>query len=125
LQESDAWVISETLLLVLIVRETGLRSTLVAKLSMAGADVLTTGDFDDPRLMRHALRRLVLIADEAAVDGYDGGCDRLLAEGCWFRLVMLSPGAGAVSGDLRLIRLERTIAAATIVSLLPGWQTSP
>jgi hypothetical protein len=115
-------VVSETLLLVLIVREAGLRSTLAARLSMAGADVLTADDFDDPRLARHKKRPLVLIADDAAVDGHEGGCDGLVADPRWLRLVVLSPGACAVSEDARLIRLERAQAASTIARLLPEWQ---
>lgn len=115
-------MVSETLLLVLIVREAGLRSTLVARLSMAGADVLTAEDFDDPRLARHKKRPLVLIADEAAVDGHAGGCDGLLADPRWRTLVVLSPGACAASEDSRLIRIARAHAAQTIARLLPEWQ---
>jgi hypothetical protein len=107
---------------VLIVREAGLRSTLAARLSMAEADVLTADDFDDPRLARHKKRPLVLIADEAAVDGHPGGCDRLLADPRWLRLVVLSPGPCADSDDPRLIRIERAHAANAIAGLVPRWQ---
>ncbi|MES2988810.1 MAG: hypothetical protein V4808_12965 [Pseudomonadota bacterium] len=99
-----------------------MRSTLVARLSMAGADVLTADDFNDPRLARHKKRPLVLIADEAAVDAYDGGCDGLVADPRWRRLVVLSPGACAVSDDPRLIRIARAQAAKAIAQLLPEWQ---
>lgn len=113
---------SETLLLVLILREAGLRSTLVARLSMAGADVLTADDFNDPRLARHKKRLLVLIADDAAVEGHDGGCDGLLDDPRWQRVVVLSRGACAASKDSRLIRIERAQAANAIAELLPEWQ---
>lgn len=113
---------SETLLLVLIVKEAGLRSTLVARLSMAGADVLTAEDFDDPRLARHKRRPLVLIADEAAVEEHDGGCDGLVADPRWERLVLLSPSACEDSDDPRLIRIERKSAAKALVELIPDWQ---
>lgn len=115
-------MVSETLLLVLIVREAGLRSTLAARLSMAGADILTADDFADPRLARHKKRPLVLIADEAAVDGHAGGCDRLLEDPRWLRLVVLTPRACPESEDPRLIRIERANAAKKIAKLLPEWQ---
>ena len=115
---------SETLLLVLILREAGLRSTLVARLSLAGADVLTADDFNDPRLARHKKRPLVLIADEAAVDAHSGGCDGLLEDPRWQRLVVLSPGACPASDDPRLVRMPRADAAKTIAKLLPEWQAA-
>lgn len=115
-------MVSETLLLVLIVREAGLRSTLVAQLSLAGADVLTADDFDDPRLARHERRRLVLIADEAAVDGREGGSEHLAADPRWRSLVLLSAAAPAANDDPRLIRVERTAAAGAIARMLPEWQ---
>ena len=115
-------VVSETLLLVLIVREAGLRSTLVARLSMAGADVLTAEDFGDSRLARHKRRSLVLIADQAALDGHDEGCDALLADPRWHRLVVLSPGACPASEDPRLIRIQRADAAKRLAQMLPEWR---
>ncbi|RYY29426.1 MAG: hypothetical protein EOP62_00890 [Sphingomonadales bacterium] len=116
---------SETLLLVLIIKEAGLRSTLAARLSLAGADMLTADDFEDPRLARHKKRPLVLISDEAAVMEHEGGCDGLVADPRWLRVVILSPGACEGSDNPRLIRLERKSAAKAIGALLPEWQATP
>ncbi|MBX3564072.1 MAG: hypothetical protein KF730_05780 [Sphingomonas sp.] len=106
----------------LILREAGLRSTLVARVSMAGADVLTADDFNDPRLARHKKRPLVLIADEAAIDAHAGGYEGLLADPRWRRVVVVSPGMCPESDDPRLIRIERAHAARKIAHLLPEWQ---
>lgn len=89
---------------------------------MAGVDLLSADDFDDPRLTRHVSRALVLIADEAAIEGHEGGCDGLLKDDRWFRVVVLSPGACPLSDDPRLIRLERANAARAIAALLPDWR---
>ncbi|RYE04299.1 MAG: hypothetical protein EOP61_01170 [Sphingomonadales bacterium] len=85
--------------------------------------MLTADDFDDPRLARHKKRPLVLIADQAAVESYAGGCAGLAADPRWTRLVLLSPEAApAASDNPRLIRVGRATAAATIAKLLPEWQ---
>jgi hypothetical protein len=115
-------LVSETLLLVLIVQEAGLRSALAASLSLAGADVLTADDFADPRLARHRRRPLVLITDEAAVEGFQGGSKELARDPRWLKLVLLSPGAAGPNGDPKLLRLDRASAARTISRLLPEWQ---
>lgn len=112
---------SETILLVLIVRNAGLRSTLVARLSMAGADVLTAEDFDDPRLARHTRRPVVLVADDAAVAQWEGGVAGLTADPRWIRLVLISSEPAAPGDDPRLIRLESGIAAKAIMELVPQW----
>ncbi|RYD62669.1 MAG: hypothetical protein EOP58_12800 [Sphingomonadales bacterium] len=100
-----------------------MRSTLAARLSMAGADVLTADDFGDPRLARHKKRPLVLIADDVAIESHEGGCDGLLADPRWLCLVVM-PGACTDREDPRLIRVERATAAKTIAQLLPEWQAA-
>lgn len=115
-------MVLETPLLVLILGEAGLRSSLVARLSLAGADVLTTESFDDLRLARHALRPLVLIADEAAVEKRDGGWERLIADPRWHRVLLLSPDAPETGDDPRLLRIARADAGPAIAKLLSEWR---
>ncbi len=118
-------MVPKSLLLVLVVGEAGLRSTLVARLSIAGAEVLTTDDPGDPGLTRLAGRRLVLIADQAALDSPNGGLERLSADPRWSRLVLVSRDGRAGNDDPRLIRLDRAGAAAAIGALLPEWEDLP
>lgn len=111
---------TDNVLLVLIVRDAGLRSSLAARLSMSSADVLTVEDFDDPRIVRGRRRRVVVVADQAAVDGADGGLDRLALDPRWQCIVLI----GGVLGEntLRILHVPRKEAAAAIVAMLPAWQ---
>lgn len=117
-------MVSETLLLIVIVRETGLRSTLAARLSLAGADLLSARDFRDARVGRYKKRALILITDQAAIDEHDGGWDGLRADPRWLRLVVVSPRESAPSEDPRLIHIQRANAVNRIARLLPEWRAA-
>ncbi len=89
---------------------------------MAGADILSADDFDDPRLTRHIDRPRVLIADEAAISSREGGCDGLMRDARWLKIFVLSPEACPFSDGPRLIRIARADAGRAIAALLPEWQ---
>jgi hypothetical protein len=111
---------TNNVLLVLIARDAGMRSSLAARLGMSGADLLTVEAFDDPRIAREHHRRVMLIADQAAVDGDDAGIDALADDPRWFQLVLVSDTPGA--DRPRLIRVLRKDAGREITALLAAMQ---
>ena len=96
-----------TPMLVLVVRETGLRSALVARLSLAGVDVVTADSLDDQRVRRWLANRPVLIIDQAALADCPGGEAVLQADSRWRDVAVI----GGASTDI----------AAAIEAKLPGW----
>ncbi|RYD66533.1 MAG: hypothetical protein EOP58_05260 [Sphingomonadales bacterium] len=111
---------TNTILLVLIARDAGMRSSLAARLGMSGADLLTIEGFDDPRIAREQHRRVVLVADQDAVDGHGAGIHVLADDPRWYRLVLVSDAPG-VDGP-RLIRVLRKDAGRAIAAMLESWQ---
>ncbi|WP_052507851.1 hypothetical protein [Sphingomonas hengshuiensis] len=112
----------DMLLLVMIVSEVALRSSLAARLSMGGADLVTAKNFDDPQLTRNAERPTILITDAGAAMSREGGASALSADRRWRRVVVLTPDATPVSDDPRLFYLERATAAAGLAALVGQWQ---
>jgi hypothetical protein len=113
-------VISDDLLLVLIVREAGLRSSLAARLGMTGADLMTADSFHAPRVAPVRDGPVVLIADQQAVDDHVGGSGALAADPRWQRVVIItSDGSTEITPEL--IRMPRDNAAAAIAALVAEW----
>lgn len=115
---------SNEVLLVLAMREPGLRSMLAGRLALAGANVVTAEDADDPVLARAVRRRAVLIVDDATSASHgDGWLATLLADARWHCVVLLGDEAAspALGGDPRMIRLRLADAATAIANLLPRW----
>lgn len=104
-------------ILVLVVREAGLRSALVARLSLAGGDIVTVDNLDDARMERWLANRPVLIVDEAALAGRAGGEAGLRADGRWRAIVVI----GGTSADGAAPRIAPADAAVAIEAMLPGW----
>lgn len=111
---------SRTLILVLIVREAGLRSTLAARLSMAGADVITADSLDDPRMQRLRAGAVLVLDAPAAEDA--GGPAAVLADPRWETLVLIGDGETNGATDPRLLRVGRAIAGVVIEARLPEWR---
>lgn len=105
-------------ILVLIVREMALRSTLVARLAMNGIDTCTAQFFDEklPPSARGA--SLVLVTDQGAIDGHRGGTAALLGDPQWRLIVVLAPEDPTATPDPRLVHLTDADAAAALVRLL-------
>jgi hypothetical protein len=105
--------------LVLVVPESGLRSTIAARLALAGASVITVEDLRAPMVQRQAHRGAMLIVDETALAG-DAGA--LRDDAPWSRAVVLTKTPGdRMSRDEWLVYLDR--AAET--DLLLGLLTAP
>lgn len=114
-----------SVLLVLIAREAALRSTLAARLSMVGADLITAESLEDPQLKRCVQKPCYLIVEEAMLEGRDGiWRETLLATPHWRQVVVLTgatPGQRAPDADPRLLHLERKTAPSVIAELVPRW----
>lgn len=105
-------------LLVLVVREAGLRSTLIARLSMAGADLVTIDNIDDPRIQRWLGKSPVLILDEAVLAGREGGEAVLRADPRWRAIAVIGGEAEDAAHPARISSVD---AATEIEAMLPGW----
>lgn len=114
-----------SVLLVLIVRETGLRSTLAARLSLVGADLISAESLDDPALRLGVRKPGYLIVEEELLEGRDGiWLETLLATPHWRQVVVLTaagPEPRAPDEDPRMLRLERRSAPSAIAELVPRW----
>jgi hypothetical protein len=123
----DRPIVSPSVLLVLIIREAGLRSTLSARLSLVGADLITARSLDDPVLRRSVQRPAILIIEEETIAGFDMiDLVTLLDSPHWRQVVALCdalPGPVAPNSDPRLLRLERKSAPSAIAELVPRWQS--
>lgn len=104
-------------MLVLVVREAGLRSALVARLAMAGADIVTVDKLDDPRIERWLASAPVLIIDETTLTGRKGGEAALRADPRWRAIAVV--GGEAEPGMPR--RIASADAAAILEAMLPEW----
>lgn len=109
-------------LLVLAAHEVGFRSTLAARLTMAGANLLTTNDVEDPGLARSVHGPAVLIVEEKLVsDRSREWLQALLAVPQWLRVVVLGDGHAEGAED-RLIYIKPDVAVQALCALLPQWQ---
>jgi hypothetical protein len=120
-------VSASEVLLVLAAREMGFRSALAARLTMAGANLLTTNDVEDPGLARSVHGPAVLIVEQALVtDRSSEWLQALLAVPQWLRVVVLGDAVmdnGRAEGaDDRLIYIKSDVAVKTIAALIPEWQ---
>lgn len=104
-------------MLVLMVREAGLRTSLVARLSMAGGDVVTVDNLDDPRVERWLVHAPVLIVDDRALAGRDGGEVALRGDPRWRAIAVI--GGQADPGFAQ--RIASADAAAILEAMLPEW----
>jgi len=109
-------------LLVVIVREAAIGSTLVARLAMSGADTCTAQSFDERRPAMGGMAGAVLITDQAAVDGHPGGITALLGDPQWRGVVVLSADAIADDTNPRLRHLEPGQALAAMPQLIAEWR---
>lgn len=107
--------------IVLIVRDASLRSAWVARLSIAGANLITAADLDSPGLRRAAIRPALLVVDEASVGTKLGA---ILEDPRWHRIVVLaaSPPAPDPNSDARVIYVQGDATAALLSEHVPGWR---
>jgi hypothetical protein len=104
-------------LLVLVLREAALRSTLVARLAMGGATVWTAQRFDE-KLPASIRTPAVLVTDAESVDAHPGGVVALCHDTRWRMVVVLTGDAAPDSQDARLVYIPRSDAAAALARVL-------
>lgn len=111
-----------TVLLVLAVREPGLRSILATQLFMPEVDLVTAQDIDQA-LRRNVRRPAVLIMDAQTVaERPSGWVSELLAEPHWRCVIVVVPDGGApMFPDERLEYLEKSAVRGRMADLLPVW----
>ena len=109
-------------LVVVIVREAAIRSTLVARLAMSGADMCTAQNFDERHPASARGTAVVLITDHAAIDAQCGGIAALLCDAQWRRIIVLTRDVALASEDPRLFYVAAGDAAAAMARLLSDWR---
>lgn len=109
------------LLLVLIVAEAALRSTLVARLALSGATVWTARGFDEKRPVSVRAPAL-LVTGEESIALHPGGVAALSQDAQWRMVVVLTRGAAPLSEDGRLLYLARSEAVPALNRLLEDWR---
>ncbi len=117
-------------LLALMVRDLGLRSTLIGCLSMLGESILSIeGAFDDPAIRRHARPPVILIAD---LESLDGRLDELLAMRYWKGIIVIAEAAAPLDNDqvrdqvrdqVQMVGLSD--ALSHVVETLADWRRDP
>lgn len=116
-------VVAQRELLVLIVEDVGLRSSLIARLSLAGESVVTLdGDPADPLLDRIAPPPAILIVDEETI----GQRLEALSEGeRWNGIIVLASEAVESAGTNQVRIVDRQLALAGITETLASWRRLP
>ena len=110
-------------LLILVVREAGLRTTLAGRLSMTEADLVTARDVHDPSLARHLSRSGVLILCEETVKSRPKEwLDAIVAEPGLRQVVVLGTPSATAAPHERLAYVEPSVAPAAIAEMIPRWQ---
>jgi len=109
-------------LLVVIVREAAVRSTLVARLAMNGADMCTALYFDERHPASSSGKPAALITDQTAVDEHPGGIAALLEDPRWVRIIVLTRDTATASVDPRLLYVDAGEAAPATTRLLDDWR---
>jgi hypothetical protein len=104
-------------LFTVIVRDVAVRSTLVARLAMNGANMCTGQGFDERRPVSPRNAEAILVTDQATIDTHPGGVAALLGGSSWRRIMVLTSGSSTISDDPRLIYVERNDAVPAIARL--------
>lgn len=112
------------ILVVVVVRDAGLRSALAAHLSLEGYDLLTASGIGYGPLGSAMIREpSILVIDEALIPcDPDRWIEKQQALGGWRHLVVLTRSAPApVDGADWLVRISQRNARKLLSELLTGW----
>ncbi|WP_245824567.1 hypothetical protein [Sphingomonas azotifigens] len=104
------------MLVILMVREAGLRSMLAARLALSGIDVVSMEQVDAARIARLGGSAPVLVADLEAVQGLPGGLAALCSDPLWHRLMIVGGATEVSAPHLHHITVEEP--ASVIAALL-------
>jgi hypothetical protein len=108
-------------LLVLAIREAGLRSALAAQLALSGANLITTEDVDNPALLRGVRRPAVLVLDGAmAAERPTAWIETALEDLRWLQIVLLA--GGYAKAHPKLLCLEAKHAVRALAEKIPHWR---
>jgi hypothetical protein len=109
-------------LLTLMVRDLGLRSALIGRLSMLGESILSLeGSIDQPAIRQHARPPVILIID---LESLDGRLDELLATRHWKGIIIIAETAAPSDNDqVRMVGLRD--ALSRVVETLADWRRDP
>ncbi|MCW3835731.1 hypothetical protein ACFQ1E_05630 [Sphingomonas canadensis] len=111
-------------MIVLVLRDAGLRSILAARLSFAGAQVVTAQAIHDPAVTRHIRKRAVLVVEAEAVAGRSGEwIDALVDDPLWIEVVVLVEEGEreCLPDEPRLLPVHRIRAYPELYARLPYW----
>lgn len=113
-------------LIVVIVRDAGLRSALAARLALSGITLLTARAYRQVRRQRLA-EPAVLLIDEAAMAGAEGDwVEALWLERRWARVIVLTMDGAVPASDRDWLRyVDRNSIAGSIDTLLAEWGELP
>lgn len=115
-------LLNDPVRLVLHVAEAGLRSTLVARLTMGGVDVHTMRELTPDRPPPVSRGAMVLIIDEAGLRDYPGAAEALYGDRRWAKLVVLTEAGLPHGAPAHLHHLDAVAAAAAIPAMLDDWK---
>lgn len=104
------------MLVILMVREAGLRSMLAARLALSGIDVVSMEQVDAARITRLGGTAPVLVADLEAAQAQPGGLAALCCDPLWHQLMIIGGGGEVTAPHLHHIASDEP--AAAIAALL-------
>lgn len=104
-------------LFTVIISDAAVRSTLVARLAINGADMCTGQSLGERRPASARNAAAILITDQPTVDLHPGGAGVLLRDLPWHSVMVLTSDTSAVSEDPRMIYVEPKDAVPAIARL--------
>ena len=114
---------SWAMLLVVVVRDPGLRGALAARLVLDGANLLTMASYREQEIERLLRRPAMLVTDESAITGDVGEwLDAEWQRGRWRRILMITVDSPLPENPHDwLTYVSRGSAADSIAGLLDDW----
>jgi len=107
---------------VLILRDSGLRSALIARLSLQGESVVTLDTSpDDPSLDRIARPPRILVIDTAMLGGH---LAILIDSGRWRGIIILADSAEETDAPDRLCIIDQKRALVDVCDTLVRWRVN-
>lgn len=118
---------AKAVLVVLVIRDAGMRSMLTAQIAAAGAHLLTAEDAAELLARRLVRRPSLLVLDEADIEGDPlRWLERQWSHGEWSQVAVLTVESPApASAQEWLHYLPRAQAAASVAALLRDWERVP
>ena len=104
-------------LFTVVISDAAMRSTLVARSAMNGADMCTGQSLGERRPASARNAPDILVTDQSTVDLHPGGAGALLRDLPWHRVMVLTSDSTATSPDPRLIYVEHKNAVPAIARL--------